>query len=67
MPSGEPASDWLSELEVERSLKEVPLSPSPFLQQQSHGDEVQRDTPPAGGRREERANQTAAKNSVALG
>lgn len=48
VPCGEPASDWLSELEVERSLKEVPLSPSPlwFLQQQSHGGEDQRDGPP---------------------
>lgn len=36
---GELASDWLSQLEVERSLQDVPLSPSlsplPFLQQQS--------------------------------
>lgn len=51
VPWGELASDWLSELEVERSLKEVPLSPSPsplwFLQQQSHGGEDQRDGPPA--------------------
>lgn len=47
VPCGEPASDWLPELEVERSLKEVPLSPSPlwFLQQQSHGED-QRDGPP---------------------
>lgn len=39
-------------------MKEVPLSPSPsplwFLQQQLHGDEDQRDAPPAGGRGEER-------------
>lgn len=48
VPCGEPASDWLSELEVESSLNEVPLSPSPlwFLQQQSHGGEDQRDEPP---------------------
>lgn len=48
VPCGELASDWLSELEVESSLKEVPLSPSPlwFLQQQSHGGEDQRDGPP---------------------
>lgn len=35
---GELASDWLSQLEVERSLQDVPLSPLsplPFLQQQS--------------------------------
>lgn len=53
VPRGELASDWLSELEVERSLQEVALSPSAFLQQQSHGDEVQRVAPPAGRRREE--------------
>lgn len=51
VPWGELASDWLSELEVESSLKEVPLSPSPsplwFLQQQSQGGEDQRDEPPA--------------------
>lgn len=29
VPCGELASEWLSELEVESSLKEVPLSPSP--------------------------------------
>lgn len=50
VPWGELASDWLSELEVERSLQEVPLSPSPsplwFLQQQSHGGDDQRDAPP---------------------
>lgn len=50
VPWGELASDWLSELDVESSLKEVPLSPSPsplwFLQQQSHGGEDQRDGPP---------------------
>lgn len=50
VPWGELASDWLSELEVESSLKEVPLSPSPsplwFLQQQSHGGDDQRDGPP---------------------
>lgn len=47
---GEQTSEWLSELEVERSFIEVPLSPSPsplwFLQQQSHGGEDQRDGPP---------------------
>lgn len=57
VPCGDPASDWLSELEVESSLKEVPLSPSPsplwFLQQQSHGGEDQRDGPP-GQRQKER-------------
>lgn len=57
VPSGELASDWLSELEVERSLQEVALSPSAFLQQQSHGDEVQRDAPPAVGGREERGSE----------
>lgn len=39
---GELASDWLSQLEVERSLQEVPLSPLsplPFLQQQSQWEE----------------------------
>lgn len=40
---GELASDWLSQLEVDSSLQEVPLSPSlsplPFLQQQSQCDE----------------------------
>lgn len=50
VPWGELASDWLSELEVESSLKEVPLSPSPsplwFLQQQSQGGEDQREVPP---------------------
>lgn len=50
VPWGELASDWLSELEVESSLKEVPLSPSPSplwpLQQQSQGGEDHRDDPP---------------------
>lgn len=50
VPWGELASDWLSELEVDNSLKEVPLSPSPSplwpLQQQSQGGEDQRDGPP---------------------
>lgn len=40
---GELASDWLSQLEVDSSLQDVPLSPSlsplPFLQQQSQCDE----------------------------
>lgn len=56
VPWGELASDWLSELEVESSLNEVPLSPSPsplwFLQQQSHGGEDQRDGPPGKKERE---------------
>lgn len=56
VPWGELASDWLSELEVESSLNEVPLSPSPlwFLQQQSHGGEDQRDGPPGKTEKEKR-------------
>lgn len=48
---GELASDWLSQLDVDSSLQDVPLSPSlsplPFLQQQSQWDEDQRDGSPA--------------------
>lgn len=47
---GELASDWLSQLEVESSLQDVPLSPSlsplPFLQQQSQCDDDHRDGSP---------------------
>lgn len=47
---GELASDWLSQLDVDSSLQDVPLSPSlsplPFLQQQSQWDEDQRDGSP---------------------
>lgn len=52
---GELASDWLSQLDVDSSLQDVPLSPSlsplPFLQQQSQWDEDQREGSPAGGQR----------------
>lgn len=57
VPCGELASEWLSELEVESSLKEVPLSPSPSpsplwpLQQHSQGGDDQRDGPPGDGDR----------------
>ena len=48
---GELASDWLSQLEVERSLQEVPLSPSlsplPFLQQQSQCEDDHLEGSPA--------------------
>lgn len=48
---GELASDWLSQLEVERSLQDVPLSPSlsplPFLQQQSQCEGDHREGSPA--------------------
>lgn len=48
---GELASDWLSQLEVERSLQDVPLSPSlsplPFLQQQSQCEEDHLEGSPA--------------------
>lgn len=52
---GELASDWLSQLDVDSSLQDVPLSPSlsplPFLQQQSQWDEDQREGSPAEGQR----------------
>lgn len=48
---GELASDWLSQLEVERSLQDVPLSPSlsplPFLQQQSQCEDDHLEGSPA--------------------
>lgn len=50
VPWGELASDWVSEQEVERSFKEVPLSPSRsllwLLQQQSQWDDDHREGPP---------------------
>lgn len=50
VPWGELASDWVSEQEVESSLKEVPLSPSRsllwLLQQQSQWEDVHREGPP---------------------
>lgn len=50
VPCGEPASDWVSEQEVESSLKEVPLSPSCsllwLLQQQSQWEESHLEGPP---------------------
>lgn len=50
VPWGEPASDWVSEQEVERSLKEVPLSPSRsllwLLQQQSQWEDDHLEGPP---------------------
>lgn len=50
VPWGELASDWVSEQEVERSLKEVPLSPSRsllwLLQQQSQWEEDHLEGPP---------------------
>lgn len=49
---GELPSDWLSQLDVDSSLQDVPLSPSfsplPSLQQQSQWDEAQRDGSPGG-------------------
>lgn len=50
VPCGELASDWVSEQEVESSLKEVPLSPSCsllwLLQQQSQWEDIHREGPP---------------------
>lgn len=50
VPWGEPASDWVSEQEVESSLKEVPLSPSCsllwLLQQQSQWEDCHLEGPP---------------------
>ena len=50
VPWGELASDWVSEQEVERSLKEVQLSPSRsllwLLQQQSQWEDDHREVPP---------------------
>lgn len=50
VPWGELASDWVSEQEVERSLTEVPLSPSCsllwLLQQQSQWEDDHREGPP---------------------
>lgn len=50
VPWGELASDWVSEQEVESSLKEVPLSPSRsllwLLQQQSQWEDIHLEGPP---------------------
>lgn len=50
VPWGELASDWVSEQDVERSLKDVPLSPSRsllwLLQQQSQWEDDHREGPP---------------------
>ena len=50
VPWGELASDWVSEHEVESSLKEVPLSPSRsllwLLQQQSQWEDIHLEGPP---------------------
>lgn len=61
---GELASDWLSQLEVERSLQDVPLSPSlsplPFLQQQSQWEDDHLEGSPA---RKHRVQEINARSS----